>query len=190
MALKMSIADAIHGGVPMKCLIVMVAVLVAVSFLASSGAAQTPVFPASWEGEWEFTDEITLCGSSTVIETSVDTSGICALDAFTEDEGYVCTGTITDSDLNVDCGFTIDFSPTFDCSAEYSITIAGTRSGDNVTGTQTFSITYTGSECGSLGTDECEESTVTGVRLSTTPSGCLTPVEPATWGRIKALYRS
>jgi hypothetical protein len=95
-----------------------------------------------------------------------------------------CTGTIGDTDIDVACSYEITEGP---CTVTYAYTVQGTRSGDSLSGTEIFSITYDG--CGPI-PNQCTESTITGTRTAGEPSSCNTPAVPATWGEIKARYGS
>jgi hypothetical protein len=103
-----------------------------------------------------------------------------------DEDGYSldCTGTIDDTSIDVDCSTMETEGP---CTITFSYSVQGTRTGDSLSGTETFSITYVG--CGPIA-DMCTESDITGTRTGPEPASCNTPVVPATWGQIKATYGS
>ena len=153
--------------------------------LPASG--QDPVIPVNMEGEWEFTSMISICGSSTVDTTEVDTLVFCSGEIFNPGEGfYDCTGTISSSTIDVDCSWEFDLRPEADCVITYSLVIDGTISGDTITGMATDSVTNSGTQC--FDEDSCETASFTATRISPASGQCFAPVEPRSWGRIKAMY--
>ena len=159
----------------------------AIGLMASlPAAAQAPAFPASWAGIWQFDSVEKDCVSGTVTATYSDTDSLCTGEpsTFVED-GTVLdrTGTINDTSMNVDCSTMMIEGP---CTATFFYSVQATRNGDSVSGTETFSITYSGCAPGPI--DECSEVDLTGTRTDPEPADCNTPVLPVSWGRIKATY--
>lgn len=156
--------------------------------LCTAVPASAQSFPASWEGLWEFTNVMEDC-EGTPMGTEIDTSSICEGDVLTpDDEGFTfeCTGTIDDDSIDLVCTAGEEVSE--DCTASLSYTLEGIRTGDTVTGIQTTTITYTGAGCGPI-ENICLATEITGTRISPEPENCITPVQPATWGAIKARYK-
>ena len=149
--------------------------------------------PAAWSGVWDIRDTTRNCGGGPITDTDADLDTLCTGTPVFEDPDGVpvpldCTGTITDTTVDVEC--TADFEVSPDCVATYTMMMDGTRTGDSYTVTQTLSITYSG---GGLGCDfipdTCTTTTTTGTRIGSEPPGCATPVEADTWGRVKGTYR-
>ena len=162
----------------------LAAFLTAGLLLAAPAAYAQLEVPAAWAGIWEFSSMDHDCGS-TGGPITVDTDTLCAFQPFeVEEEGMTldCSGTITDTAINVTCTGEVIEGP---CTVTFTFTTVGTRSGDSYTGTDTFEITYVG--CGPI-QDQCQESDVTGTRIAPEPGSCNSPTLPTTWGRIKAQY--
>jgi len=149
--------------------------------------AADPAFPAEWAGIWNIATTEYECGGSTPTDSYADLDTICAGEIFTEstDVDYVCDGTIDANSIDVSCTASITEGP---CTITFSSSVTGSRSGDSVSGTNTYSVTYSG--CGPI-PDECVDEVFTGTRIGGEPSSCASvPVVPTTWGLVKSRYGS
>ncbi len=167
---------------PLRGVIGALAAAVLVAFAVTTAAAIT--IPASWQGVWQTTRQQVDCvthqniGGATV---SQDT--LCANRDFPLPTG-VCTGTMTDTELNVTCSETQEVIP--GCFVTVTAVTVYTRSGDTATGTQTLNFVYTGS-CPLP--DSCQMYNWSATRLSLNPGCTLVPIDPESWGAIKERYR-
>jgi hypothetical protein len=147
--------------------------------------------PAGWAGIW--TEDVVGydCDTQEQVYSQSFTDTMCAGDPVYLSGGPVvgfeCTGTVSDTEFNVECSWTLDVFE--GCTASYAVTIHGTRSGDSYTATSTVTVTYIGVGPCEFLTGSCTREESTGTRIAPPPPACGTPVEIATWGGIKALYR-
>ena len=73
-----------------------------------------------------------------------------------------CDGTITSTSIDVTCGGSITEAG---CTITISSTVNATRSGDTLTGTGGYSLTFTGT-CGPFAEDECFDEVYSGTRIA------------------------
>jgi len=161
--------------------------LTIVGLLVATPAAAQIQFPSSWAGVWDITTTERNCGSSTVTDMYTDTDTICAGEVFSagDEAEFECTGSVGDTSIDVTCSSTFGAFP--GCDVTFAYTVNGTRNGNNLSGTETFSITYVGT-CPLP--NECTEGDLVGVRTGSEPPGCTTTaVAPVSWARAKKLYR-
>jgi hypothetical protein len=147
--------------------------------------------PAAWSGIW--TENIVEfdCDTEEQVDAYSFTDTLCTGDpAFVSDgsvPGLVCTGTVSDTQINMECSWS---SEVFEgCTATFAVTMVGTRTGDSYQATSTLNISYVGGGPCEFLTGSCTREESTGTRIAPQPPTCITPVEDATWGGIKALYR-
>ena len=166
---------------------------VSISFADVLAAASGDLtIPAAWAGVWDIRDTTRNCGGP-VTETDAGLDTLCTgASVFESPDGapvsFDCTGTITDTVVDVDCTASFEVSP--DCLATFTVALDATRTGDSYTAIQTMSITYSGGGLGcDLIPDTCTTTATTGTRIGPEPAECATPVEATTWGRVKARYR-
>jgi hypothetical protein len=149
--------------------------------------AGNPTIPAAWSGIWAFEDSTHLCSDPMVIFTSTGFDTLCTGGSIEEGQGGIpldCTGTVDDNSVDVTCTGTDDSDPL--CIIHYSFHLVANRNGDSFFAESTIDVTYEPSGCDF---DQCIVTETTATRTGPEPPGCLTPVEPSTWGTIKAQYR-
>jgi hypothetical protein len=99
-----------------------------------------------------------------------------------------CEGTITDTEMHMECTGSMPLEDEPACTANYVITIDWTRTGDTVSGEQVINTTPEG-DC-SEPDPVCIRLVMTGTRIDPNPGACIgTPVEGPTWGVLKSTYR-
>jgi hypothetical protein len=91
--------------------------------------------------------------------------------------------------VDVSCSYTEVLDEKSGCSVTVTISIEGPRSGDTANVTSTFSQDFEPDGCFFGFPDECTRTEGVGTRIGPEPAECATPVEAATWGKIKAQYR-
>ncbi len=158
-----------------------------ITLLAAAPADAQLQFPSSWAGVWEFTTTERDCGSTTITDMYTDIDTICTGDDFSagDEAEFNCDGFINDSAIDIDCSSTFDVFP--GCELTIAYVVMGTRTGNNISGNETFSMTYVG-DCPFA--DECTDGDIVGVRTAAEPPGCTsTAVTRLDWGRAKTLYR-
>jgi len=146
-----------------------------------------PTFTAAWGGVWTIDTVERDCTTNAITDSYSEQDTICAGSQIAPgDSGFplVCDGTISDTSLSETCSGSIEAIP--GCTATFTYTVSGTRSGDSLTGTATISIDYVGS-CGPI-TGQCTKEEITGTRTGPEPGSCTTPVVPTTWGLLKNRY--
>lgn len=147
--------------------------------------------PAAWSGIW--TEELVGfdCDTDEEIFSESFTDTICAGDPVylggDSEITYQCTGSISDTEIDVECSWTMEIFE--GCTATFVASMLGTRTGDSYEATSTLTITYVGEGACDFVEDSCTREESTGTRIAPQPAVCNTPVEDATWGGIKALYR-
>ena len=147
-------------------------------------AAAAITVPASWQGVWETTRVQVDCVSHQVLGTTVHQDTLCAGRGFPLPAGFLCSGTMTDTDLNATCTETMEVLP--GCSLTVTDVTTFTRTGGSATGTQTLNFVYTGS-C-PVG-NSCQMYNWTATQLALDPGCTQVPIEPTTWGTVKESYR-
>lgn len=148
-----------------------------------------PGFSAAWAGVWDLTITQKDCDTGDTLQIVAEQDTICTGNTINTDPGsfsITCDGTSDDTNFNVTC--TGSSEVITDCIATFTYTVDGTRSGDNMSATSRITIVYSGTACSGIA-DFCQDSVISGTRTGPEPPDCgLTPVLPATWGRLKARY--
>jgi hypothetical protein len=175
---------------------------------AESSAAEVPTFggrhvikmfggndpvPPEWAGIWTTVDSMYTCaGVLQNVFTSTDT--LCAGQTFDPDSSatecpFNCSGTATSTTVNMHCTGTCEVFE--DCSATFTSDFVGTRTADSYFTVITMNTTFDGKGKGcDFFPDQCMQINSHGTRVGPAPEDyCSTPVESATWGRIKSRYR-
>jgi hypothetical protein len=152
-----------------------------------------PVIPEEWGGVWSSVDSTRECSGGLVsVETYLDT--LCAgWPIFEEDLEFPitieCSGTATGTMVDVTCTGTGEFEG---CTAIASFEINAIRNGESYTATNTTRIEFEGPgpECSFI-PDFCRRTSSTGTRIAPEPAAYCNaaPVEPTTWGALRAIYR-
>jgi len=154
--------------------------------------AEGPTFPPEWAGIWVMEDSTFTCQGA-FEGFSVENDTLCTGAPISEPGesplGILdCTGTADATSITSTCTGSFVIFP--DCVATFTTTLSATRTGDSITATSEFSITYEG---GGLGCSsfpaECEESRTTGMRIAGEPESCSTAVEATDWGLVKQLFK-
>jgi hypothetical protein len=151
------------------------------------------VVPVEWDGTWATVDSNYIC-PTTLQSTSAGTDTICGgKDYSPNTQGspitFTCSGTATATTIDITCtGSLVVFT---DCTANYTIVIHGTRSGDTFHIVTTSNTTYSGTGAGcNLLPPSCSQFDSWGTRTGPAPAAyCSTPVRPSSWGQLKVLYR-
>jgi hypothetical protein len=152
-------------------------------------SAGIPTIPAAWSGIWATADTTYDCGNPTVTGTQADFDTLCTGAPIINDDGglgFICSGTVDDVSVNVTCTASFEVSP--GCTADISGQIVGTRNGESAFVTQTATTTFTPTNC-AFQPDTCEITEMTMTRIAPEPASCSAPVEPSSWGEVKAYYR-
>lgn len=145
--------------------------------------------PAAWAGIWNSQSNDYDCATNDLLDSYADNDTLCTGQSLTPGDGgpqYTCSGTTNDTHIDIDCNGTFEIFPGCDVNFSYSLTAS--RNGDTASVTGVFSQTYTPSMCATL-PDECTRTEAVATRVGPEPPGCVSPVEPATWGQLKAIYR-
>lgn len=149
--------------------------------------------PPEWDGIWSYTDSTYTCaGQLQGVSTGLDT--LCAGQVLdTESEGgpenLDCTGSATATTLEYTCTGSEEIFE--DCTATFTVTADGTRTGDSYVSEVIVDITYAGTGFGcDLVPGTCLRTVTHATRLGPAPpSYCVTPTEKSTFGRVKVMYR-
>jgi hypothetical protein len=153
-------------------------------------ALAAPTVPAAWAGIWSFTEDFRDCTDSTIVPASLggfDTLCVGAPYPRADTPQYVCSGTFTDTDFDITCTGTQ--SPGPNCSLATTSHRQGTRNGDLVNTTSTFTVVYTPTDCDGY-PDVCYVTTGVMTYVGPAPADCATtPVRTSTWGSLKLRYR-
>jgi hypothetical protein len=150
-------------------------------------AAGNPTIPAAWGGIWDFSNTDYDCTTQEILGTDTDMDTLCTGDGFARGIETDCSGTVTDTAVDVTCSGQMEVSP--GCNVAFTKTTIATRNGNSMSVTSTFATDYTPDDC-AFTPDECVETQSTGTRIGPEPPTCSTSVDGIGWGRIKALYRS
>lgn len=144
--------------------------------------------PSEWAGIYDYQVTIYLCGDETPFYNQAMTDTLCAGEVYDpSDSQENCTGSYTPTSIDLTCTWSEDVADS--CTANYSITLTGTRNGGSLEETAIIHVTYSGGGCGEEYADLCTRTVITGTRVAPAPTNCATPVEATSWGTIKALYR-
>lgn len=146
--------------------------------------------PPEWAGTWTVVDTMYNCsGVVQNVFTSDDT--LCAGEVFFADTTttYACTGTATATTVNLHCTGSSELFP--DCTANFDITIVGTRTADSYFTVLTSNTTFSGTGKGcDLFPPQCMQINSHGIRTGPAPpSYCSTPAFQTSWGKVKSQYR-
>ncbi len=163
--------------------------LIVTSLLTAGAAtAEDIIVPESWAGIWETTTTEMDCQTLDVISVTTTLDTLCAGDIFNPEDpefGFVCSGSVTDVAIHLECSATVDILP--DCSLSLSFVSDGTRSGETSSGVSVNAFTYTGTGC--FFEDTCVRGETTSVRTGDDPDCGPTPVSETGWGSLKSIYR-
>ena len=160
----------------------------ALFLIVGAAGAEDIIVPVSWEGVWEVTTTEMDCQTLEVINVSTTLDTLCAgeiLNPENPDGLFICSGTVTDVALHLECSSTLDVLP--DCSLTVSFVSDGTRNGDTTSGVSINTFTYTGAGC--FFADTCTRLETTSVRTGDDPGCGASPVVSASWGSFKSVYR-
>ncbi len=128
------------------------------------GSAQ---LPAEWAGAWTFHTVSRECGSDTVVDDTTHDEVLCENGEFLDDEGLGvdvnCTGTITETSLDISCSGTATFEGV---TFTYLFTAQATRTGESISGTSHFELSSGGELI------ECYDEVFTANRTGPAPSPC------------------
>jgi len=151
-------------------------------------AAGDLTIPAAWSGVWEFEDTDYDCTTKLPTGTGSDTDTLCTGEAIYGDDAKLnCTGTVSDTEVDVDCTGDVEVFP--GCVLTFNFSLTATRSGDTLTSSSTVSQVYTPPLCAFGQPDQCQRTDSVANRVGPEPPDCLTSVEEMSWGRVKAVYR-
>lgn len=124
--------------------------------------------PAEWAGAWTFHTVSRECGSDEVTEDITHDEVLCENGEFLDDDGVGvdvnCTGTITETSLDISCSGSATFEGV---TFTYQLTAQATRSGDSVSGTSHFQLSSGGEVI------ECYDEVFTATRTGPAPSPCV-----------------
>lgn len=149
--------------------------------------------PPEWDGIWTTADSVYSCAGD-LQETDVSVDTLCAgAEYLPEDPGtqiqFNCTGSADATTYTLSC---TGSSEVFEnCTATYTLTAHGTRTGDTYFDVTTLEITYSGSGTGcEFLQGICTQTNTHGTRSGPAPAQyCSTPARSTTWGRVKQQYR-
>lgn len=162
------------------------------------GGGSNITVPAAWAGSWQITGTSTTRGGDVSVNVLSLCSGVAAVDVFIDADDLAqfgvtdlersCSGTWTDSAINVTCTgtATITDSKIGTCMATITTTVNATRSGGTFDGTSTFTLVFTGNECNFPST-EMESETISAELLNDGATICdasALDVIPASWGGV------
>ncbi len=145
--------------------------------------------PAAWSGIWQYEDSTYQCTPRVLTGTDSGLDTLCAGTSFepdtTEGINYDCTGTVTDTFVDITCTGAIKFEG---CSATFETRSIGNRTGETFIATTTISTTWTPPGC-AFQPNTCEQIVSRNTRIAPQPEGCATPALQGTWGALKSRYR-
>lgn len=152
-------------------------------------ASGTYTIPDEWAGVWQTVDSTYSC-TPRLLETTdtfLDTlcRGTSAEPDTAEGFDYNCTGTVTPTSINLTCTGSFTFEG---CTATFTVTTTGTRSGDTAITNTRFTTTFTPSLC-AFQPDTCKDIVQYTTRLGPEPPTCTTSTLKGTWGELKTRYR-
>jgi hypothetical protein len=87
-----------------------------------------------------------------LIDTFADTDTLCSGQIIYDDTKFSCTGSVSDTHIDIECSVTFPFDE--GCSATFTFTLEGTRTGDTANVTSTFSQEFSPTMCAFL-PDSC-----------------------------------
>jgi hypothetical protein len=131
---------------------------------------------------------VRFCSDPNVLFAGPGADTLCTGDPIEEGAGDVtlnCTGTIDEDSANITCTGSDEVSP--GCTVDYEMTIVSTRNGETFFIESTLNATYEPKLCDSV-PNTCLVTKSHGTRVGPEPPECATPVQPGTWGQLKARY--
>jgi hypothetical protein len=143
--------------------------------------------PAAWSGIWNIATDNYECTLQLFLGSNADTDTLCTGDQVQDDPSMVCSGTTTDTTVDISCSGQEEYSPT--CVGFLTYTLQATRSGDTMTGTATLSTDFEPDGCNEGIPDFCIEQQISGTRIAGEPAECSSSVDEFSWGQVKARYR-
>jgi hypothetical protein len=154
--------------------------------LRAMNSRGNPTLPSAWAGVWDFDDADYDCGTNEFLGSDPSVDTLCTGDTFQEEGKLDCSGTASDTEIDIACTGSSEIFP--GCNVTSTFTLQATRSGETLTAVATFSFDFEPDDC-AFQEDSCIRTETTGTRIAPEPAECSTPVEPNTWGRVKAAYR-
>lgn len=157
-----------------------------------AAATDAIVIPPEWGGIWTYADTSYDCGGTYMFEDAGEDTlcpGAVVVDPGIFPVSYNCTGSADATTVNLTCSGVAEIIT--DCTATYTYSLNGTRTGDTYFVVYTMSIEYSGTAVGcDLIPDECLQTNTHGTRTGPVPiEYCQTPVLPGSWGQLKVRYR-
>ncbi len=158
--------------------------VVLIALWSMSASAQVVEFPPSWQGIWNENVVMKDCETGTVLGSYAQLDTICPGNSI-GDTGDVCTGTITDTAIDVTCSWSEEVFP--GCTVSFQSVTTGTKSGNSISGSTETSTSYTAG-CGLP--DTCIREEITGTFVSVADEAACPSVAtpPASWGVLKSRY--
>ena len=149
------------------------------------------VVPQEWAGIWQSNFTVYDCDSGFELFSDAQLDTLCTGTPFIGDEGddieFICSGTVDATSADIQCTGSTVVGP--DCTAEVVWTMVGTRDGNSMTSTTTFTMTQEGSGCEGPAVF-CIRTEMSGERIGSEPEECgFAPVDATDWSTIKGLYR-
>ena len=160
---------------PLGFVVLLLSLVVPAAFLPGCGKDKTTgpgvdgiEVPAAWAGIWSVHSVDRNCGSDIVVDDSTNEETLCAGENFLFGEDFGvdvnCSGTVTDTEINLSCTGTETFEGVV---FSYTFTIQATRSGDSFSGTSHTEITSAGE------TILCNDEVVSATRIGPAPEPCI-----------------
>lgn len=169
----------------LRCSILSIATLL---LIAGTAGAEEITVPESWAGIWETTTVEKDCQTLEIINETTTRDTLCTGDILNPEDPdglLICSGSISEGALHLECSATLEVLP--GCSLTISFVSDATRNGDNSSGVTVNQFTYTGSGC--FFEDTCTRQESTSVRVGEDPGCGTSPVDSASWGSLKSIYR-
>lgn len=147
-----------------------------------------PIVPASWEGEWDYSNINVDCETQEVLSEFNVMVRFCAGEPFVMDvplEGFVfeCSGTVTDAVLHMES--TSSYEESEGCTISSTSVVDATLSGDTMTGIATYNTTYSS---GCTQQDFCGREEFSAVRRTGDSNCGKALVDSYPWGTVKSIY--
>lgn len=181
------IVDRIRGAGLRRALLASWIALVVAFTCVAKVQAQSETIPAAWQGVWNTTTVIRLCGNPTIIDQESFSDSLCAGRPVLDEPGVEaqCSGTVTDTSIDYTCVGSSDLGD--GCTVTLTFHLLGTRTGDSYQAVETIQTTYS-EDCPPFFEDSCEELTSTGTRTGGDPQCGQVPTETGSWSSLKARY--
>jgi hypothetical protein len=177
--------------------------------LAAASAAAGPVAPTSnnalrtmgiavpippeWAGVWAVEDSTYNCLGALTGTSSTEDTVCVGQGAYEPPPGtpvtFTCDGTATATEVHMICTGSAEIMP--DCQMNMEIRIDAILTSDAYFSVTTITTSYAGTATGcDLIPGNCTQINSHGTRTGPAPTDyCATPVQPSSWGAIKAHYR-